>query len=232
MKLTKGGRKERGKRKPVSSAVKDYVRTAIKTSQVMKEYRTAGTHNLATNLGSATVASSSISYILKGDEVFHREGNSVTLKYMTVRWNLENNLAQSRVLRVLCLKEKVLNTSLDSATLFQDVDFINATSAGTVNRLTWPINNKLWRVINDRTITVPPSTSSTIAVRTGQYNVRLNARVNYYPNQAATTETTSGHYYIVSILGDTTTSATSLEFNFFARVFFVDSTGDTVKSRH
>lgn len=212
------------RRRRVPRAVKAYVSRKVRQVNQVKEYRTGGTHNLSSTVVANAIASSSLSYILKGDELFQREGNAVYLKRVQVRWNAENNSAlQSRMVRILIVKENFLNTgTVSGTTIFQDQDFADFATSGLQNRLAYPINTRLWQVIADRKFTIPAKTASTNAIRTGFFSIPIRRRVIYYPTSASTTDTSTGHYYLVTLVGDTSTTTDQLEFNFMARVWFTD----------
>lgn len=214
------------RRKPVSKPVKAYVSKAIASSRHVKEYRTGGLHNLASSSAPSSIASSALSYIVKGDELWNRESNAVYLKKVQVRWNLENNsVVQHRLIRMLIVQENTVNTgSVSSTGIFTDTDQISQDASGLQNRLCWPINTKLWKVHYDKLVSLAPKATGVPMIKHGKYDVKLNRRVVFYPESAATTATSTGHFYIVTILGDTSVTTDTLEFNFMARVFFTDST--------
>lgn len=213
------------RKRVIPKAVKRYVSKKINASQQVKEYRTGGSHNLSSTVVANAIASSSLSYILKGDELFQREGNAVYLKRVQVRWNAENNSSvQSRMVRILILKENFMNTgTVSGTTIFQDQDFADFATSGLQNRLAYPINTRLWQVIADRKFSIPAKTASTNGIRSGLFTVPIKRKVIFYPTSASTTDTYTGHYYIVTLLGDTSTTTDILEFNFMARVWFNDT---------
>lgn len=211
--------------KSVSKAVKQYVKKKVASAEQLKEYRTGGQWNMNTSPSSNAIQSNALSYITKGDNIDQREANAVVLKTLRVKWNVASSLAtQTRVMRILVLKENLINSGTVSGTgIFQGSDYLNADQNGVYNRLTYPINTKAWQVLHDKTIIVPPQSSSLVSVKSGSYSVKLNKKVMYYPNDSATIETSTGHIYICGILGDTTVSATVCSFNFFCRVTFKDA---------
>lgn len=132
--------------KKVTKAVKEYVKKRVASSTQMKEYRTGGQWNLFTSPSSGAILSNAISYITKGDNIDQREANAVILKTLRVKWSVASSLAtQTRVLRLLVLKENLINSGSVSGTgIFQGQDFINVDQNGVYNRLTYPINTKSW----------------------------------------------------------------------------------------
>lgn len=221
---TRRPRRRNMRRRVVPRSVKAYVSRKVSQVNQLKEYRTGGTHNLSSTVVANAIGSSSLSYILKGDELFQREGNAVYLKRVQVRWNAENNsTAQARMVRILIVKENVINTgSVSGTTIFQDQDFADFATSGLQNRLAYPINTRLWQVIADRKFSIPAKNAGVNSVKSGMFSLPIRRRVVFYPTSASTTETSTGHYYIVTLVGDQTVTSDILEFNFMARVWFTD----------
>lgn len=209
----------------VPRPIKNYVNRAIRRGQETKEARFPADLLMETNTSPATATKYVIlTNIGQGDTKQTRDGYKLLITRINIRGSLQNNGVKCRGVRLVLLEERsTTQGTLDTTNwtnLTSNSVFANRTLDNQSGDMNSPIQTNLFRVLWDKRVTLDTEVEGAYIFNKW---IKINRRFEY-PTLGSGTVPIKGDIYFVAHLCelDNTVSATTVQFDVFARVFFKD----------
>lgn len=184
-------------------------------------------------LDTSTLANSfkvlELSNIVQGDDLNDRTGSKIYMSGVKLSITLKNFSTQSRLVRLMCVKNRnkagdLLDVGGSWSDLFQNVDYTDRTADARILDAQSPLNRDVLEIFYDKTFQLSPTQDPKDSMQLSKY-IPINRKFEY-GDDGTTNVTLSGQlYFIMHVIkpdfGAGTADATDVIT--YARVFFKDA---------